>query len=68
MLHVHDDVDVVQQHPAGVAVALAAHGLGAELLEQPLLDLVDDRLDLAVVGGADASRKASVMESTSLTS
>src|SRR5687767_11519190 len=45
-----DDVDVVQQDPAGLAVALAAHRLGAELLVQPLLDLVDDRLDLAVVG------------------
>src|SRR5687767_5245770 len=45
-----DDVDVVQQDPAGLAVALAAHRLGAELLVQPLLDLVNDRLDLAVVG------------------
>ena len=50
VLDVDDDVDVVEQDPAGVAVALAAHRLGAELLVQPLLDLVDDRLDLAVVG------------------
>ena len=50
VLDVDDDVDVVEQDPAGLAVALAAHRLGAELLLQPLLDLVDDRLDLAVVG------------------
>src|SRR5690606_37814702 len=35
----------------GLAVARAARGLGVELLGQPLLALVDDRLDLAVVGG-----------------
>jgi hypothetical protein len=50
VLHVHHDVAVVDQHPAAVALALAADRLGADLA-QLVLDLVDDRLDLAVVGG-----------------
>ena len=49
VLHVHHDLGVVDQHPAAVALALAAYGLGAGLA-QLLLDLVDDRLDLALVG------------------
>ena len=49
VLDVDDHVDVVEQHPAALALALAAYRLGAEL-PQPLLDRVDDRLDLAVVG------------------
>ena len=48
VLHVHDDVAVVDQHPAAVALALAADRLGADLA-QLVLDLVDDRLHLAVV-------------------
>lgn len=51
MLDVDHDVDVVEEDPAGVAVTLTAHRLDPELLLKPLLDLVDDRLDLAVVGG-----------------
>src|SRR5699024_386025 len=43
---VDDDVAVVQQHPAGVALALAAQRLAAALGEQRLLDAVDDRGDL----------------------
>ncbi len=50
VLDVHDDLAVVDEHPAPVALALAADRLGADLAEL-VLDLVDDRLDLAVVGG-----------------
>src|SRR5699024_8982310 len=46
VLDVDDDVAVVQQHPAGVALALAAQRLAAALAEQRLLDAVDDRGDL----------------------
>ena len=49
VLDVHDDVDVVEQHPAALALALAAHRLGAQPA-QSLLDRVDDRADLPVVG------------------
>src|SRR3954471_20684280 len=48
VLHVDDDVAVVDQHPTAVALSLATDGLGAELAEL-VLDLVDDRLHLAVV-------------------
>ena len=50
MLDVHHDVDEVQQRPAAFAGAFAAGGLVAR---DPhlLLDLVDDRVDLALVGG-----------------
>ena len=49
MLDVHDDVDEVQQCPAAFAGALAACRFVAG---QPhlLLDLVDDRVDLTLVG------------------
>src|SRR5919106_3605730 len=43
---VDDDVDVVQEPPAGVALALAARGTDVELLPQRAFDLLDDRLDL----------------------
>src|SRR5487761_1369097 len=49
MLHVDDDVDVVEQHPAALALAFPAGGLGTGQ-PQPGLDLVDDRPDLADVG------------------
>src|SRR5699024_1021692 len=42
MLDVHDDVAVVQQHPAGVALALATQRLAAPLREKGLLDAVHD--------------------------
>ena len=66
VLDVHDDLAVVDEHPATVTFALATDRLGAELA-QLVLDLVDDRLDLAVVGPL-ASRNASVIASCSLTS
>ena len=40
VLHVHDDVHVVQEDPAALALPLAADGLDAEVLQQPLLDPV----------------------------
>ena len=49
VLHVHDDVDVVQEHPATLALAFAADRVDVDLVER-LLDAVDDRLDLTVVG------------------
>ena len=53
VLDVHDDVAVVEQHPAAVALALAADRL-VPLQAQRLLDRVDDGLDLAlVVAGGD---------------
>ena len=51
MLHVYDDLGVVDQHPTAVALALTAYGLGAEL-SQGVLDALHDGLDLAVVGPA----------------
>src|SRR5689334_269050 len=54
VLHVDDDVDVVEEHPPGVAVALTTSGLLPQLAPDPLLDRVDHGDDLAVVGrGAD---------------
>src|ERR1700722_6129990 len=50
MLHVDNDVDVVQQHPAALALAFPADGLGPGLA-QAVLDLIDHRVHLAVVGG-----------------
>src|SRR5687768_8741346 len=44
--HVHHDVDVVQEDPAPLGLALAADRLAAELAKR-LLDLLDDRSDLA---------------------
>src|SRR6266567_1800417 len=53
MLNMDYDVEVVEQHPAPLALALAPRRLGARLGEL-VLDLVDDRLDLPVVrGGAE---------------
>src|SRR6478735_8939814 len=49
VLHVHDDVAVVDEHPAAVALALAPDRLGVDLAEL-VLDLVDDRLHLPLVG------------------
>src|SRR5689334_6134545 len=49
VLHVHDDLAVVEQHPATLAVALATDRLGARIA-QLVLDLVHERADLAVVG------------------
>src|SRR3954452_7921977 len=50
VLHVDDDVAVVDQHPPPVALALAPDRLLAGVAEL-VLDLVDDRLDLTVVAG-----------------
>src|ERR1035437_9817581 len=49
VLDVHDDVREVDQDPSAVALALAAYRLDAELAKL-VLDTVDDRTDLAVVG------------------
>src|SRR5918994_6384248 len=43
----HDDIDVVEEPPARVALALAARRADVELLPERALDLLDDRLDLA---------------------
>src|SRR3954452_8585545 len=48
VLHMHHDLAEVDQHPAAVPLALTAYRLGADAA-QPVLDLVDDRLHLAVV-------------------
>ena len=50
VLDVDDDVDVVEQDPATLALALAAGRAYVELDAQALLDGVDDRADLPVVG------------------
>src|SRR5215218_19155 len=52
MLHMHYEVEVVQQYPALLPVALTAYRLGI-VSSQRLLDPVDDRADLALVGGGD---------------
>src|SRR5665648_690506 len=49
VLYVHDDVREVDQDPAAVALAFAAHRLDAELSKR-VLDAVDDRTDLTVIG------------------
>jgi hypothetical protein len=49
VLNVDDHVKVVEQHPPAFALAFAARGLGAGLA-QLVLDVINDRLDLAVVG------------------
>ena len=49
MLDVHDDVDVVEQRPPALAGALAA-GRFVPRQAHLLLDLVDDRVDLSLVG------------------
>jgi hypothetical protein len=49
VLHVNDDVGVVDQHPPAVALALPAYRLGADVPEL-VLHLIDDRLHLPVVG------------------
>src|SRR5450756_2880157 len=49
MLDVDDDVREVDQHPPAVAFAFPAHRLDAELAKL-VLDVVDDRADLTVVG------------------
>src|SRR5665647_6153 len=49
MLDVDDDVREVAQHPPAVAFAFPAHRLDAELAKL-VLDVVDDRADLTVVG------------------
>src|SRR5690242_8829932 len=49
VLHVDDDVAVVDQHPPTVPLALATDRLLADVTEL-VLDLVHDRLHLAVVG------------------
>src|SRR5450631_1108779 len=50
MLDMHDEVPEVDQDPSSVALALAADRLDAEGTEL-VLDAVDDRADLTVVGG-----------------
>jgi hypothetical protein len=48
VLHVHDDVEVVEQNPPPVAFTFPAHRFRAEL-QQPLLDRVDHSTHLPVV-------------------
>src|SRR5215211_2250518 len=51
---VDDDVDVIEEPPARVTLALPARRPDLELLPQDPLDLLDDRTDLAARGrGAD---------------
>src|SRR5687768_8801824 len=45
--HVDHDVDVVEEPPAGVTLALPSRRANVELLPQGTLDLVHHRLDLA---------------------
>ena len=47
----HDDVAVIQKRPASVGGHLAVGGLDGRLLAQLVLDLVDDGVHLAGVGG-----------------
>src|SRR3546814_4975419 len=56
VLDVDDDVSEVDQHPTAVTPTLAADRLGAHLT-QPVLDLVHDRLPLAVVGGGGEAER-----------
>ena len=49
VLDVHDDVDIVQQRPTALAGAFAARRLVSRFAHL-FLDLVDDRVDLALVG------------------
>jgi hypothetical protein len=49
MLYVDDHIEVVEQHPPALALAFTARGFGAGLA-QLVLDVIDNRLDLAVIG------------------
>jgi hypothetical protein len=49
VLHVYHHVSVVEQHPATLTLALTSDRLRADVA-QLVLDLVDDRPDLPVVG------------------
>src|SRR5690606_7315043 len=42
VLDVHDDLGVVEEHPAAVALALAAHRLDPGAVPEAVLHLVDD--------------------------
>src|SRR5215216_5671613 len=48
----YDEVEVIQQHPALLAVALAAYGLRI-MSSQRLLDPIDNRADLTLVRRGD---------------
>jgi hypothetical protein len=48
----HNEVEVIEQYPTLLAISLAVHGLRIMPAER-LLDPVDDRADLALVGGGD---------------
>jgi hypothetical protein len=48
VLHVHDDVDEVQQHPPALALAFTAYRLDPQL-QQAFLDRVDNGLDRPLV-------------------
>src|SRR5664280_1764668 len=52
VLHVDHHIAVVEQHPAVLAPAFAPQRLGG-MTQEPLLDGVDYRADLALVGGRD---------------
>src|SRR5512132_2035030 len=47
---VDDDVHVVEEHPLPPVLALASDGLDAQTFANTLLDLLDQRADLAVAG------------------
>jgi hypothetical protein len=49
VLHVHDDVEVVQKDPAALPFALTAGRLRVGLDAETVLDLVHDGADLTVV-------------------
>ena len=50
MLHVHHDVEVVEQHPPVLTFALTVRGFGA-VGREPLLDGFDDGTHLSLVRG-----------------
>jgi hypothetical protein len=52
MLHVHHDVDVVEQHPAVLSFSLATCTMGLVLVHG-FVDSIYDRRDLTLVGRRD---------------
>ena len=52
LLNVHDELEVVEQHPLAVDGSFSSHGLGARR-QQLLLDVVHDGRHLTVIAAAD---------------